>query len=700
LTHPPSASHDRILYVDDEKEARDAFATVAHELGFRVDTADGGGEALTKASRHRYAVIATDLRMPTLNGLSLIQLLRPKWPDSSYLIVTGASHLELPRQGNGDPLVDDVVSKPWKLDDLAGILGRAIDRYRSRRRDASLLDDDERPSLVVSPDPLTAETWKGWLDSAFPDSDAIVVGSTDEAAHAMAERAFRVALVDFEIEGGGLSGIKRLRNAGKQLTLVAIGTFDDEDLARRALSAGADDYVAKEALTSYVLRQSLRHAAERRQSEERIAFLSQRDPVTGLLNRNLFREGLDRALDEAGRRRTRLAVLLLDLDRFKNVNDSLGHAVGDQLLEVVGSRLRENLGETDTVARLGGDEFAVLLERVGGADEATAVAQRLLEALVPPVRLNEYEIVITGSVGIALFPDHGQASGELLQRADKAMYRAKENGRDGCATYSIEHEESRSRVLERLRFESGVRHALERREYVVHYQPQMTVDRTRFVGVEALVRWNHPKVGLVPPSKFMPFLEGTGLIKGVGAWVLETACNEIRQWQVRGHEELRVSVNLSARQFDGPDLVSTVERVLGASGLPPGRLELEITESLLMQDVDRTLAILDELKALGVRIAIDDFGIGYSSLAYLKKFPIDCLKIDGSFVRDIDVDLDDRAVAEAIIGLGHNLRLDVVAEGVETEPQLELLRGCDGFQGYLIARPQAADLTLELIESH
>ncbi|MGH9336770.1 MAG: putative bifunctional diguanylate cyclase/phosphodiesterase, partial [Vicinamibacteria bacterium] len=395
-----------------------------------------------------------------------------------------------------------------------------------------------------------------------------------------------------------------------------------------------------------------------------------------------------------------IAVLLLDLDRFKNVNDSLGHGIGDRLLEVVAGRIHENVSDRDTVARLGGDEFAILLEDVEGEEEALSIAQRLLEALVPPARLGDYEIVVTGSVGISLYPDHGDTAEEILRRADKAMYRAKLNGRDGLELFSDENEESRSGVLERLRFESGIRHALERNEYVVFYQPQMTMDRRHLVAVEALVRWNHPKIGIVPPAEFMPFLESTGLIKSVGGFVLETAAAEVRGWHRRGFSDLRLTVNLSARQFEGSDLVKAVEGILEATELPATHLELEITESLLMRDIDRTRAILEELKALGVRIAIDDFGTGYSSLAYLTKFPLDCLKIDRSFVRDIETDADDRAVAEAIIGLGHNLRLDVVAEGVETEPQLELLQGCDGFQGYLIARPQPAPATLSLLQSH
>jgi diguanylate cyclase (GGDEF)-like protein len=464
------------------------------------------------------------------------------------------------------------------------------------------------------------------------------------------------------------------------------------------MSAGAQDYLSKAALSGYVLRQSLRYALERKRTEEKLAYLAHRDPLSGLFNRRLFRERLELAVREAAGRGSQLAVLLLDVDRFKTVNDSLGHAIGDRLLEVVAGRIRDNVKDGDVVARLGGDEFAVLVENVGGEEEALEAAQRLLEALVPPARLVDYEIVVTASIGIALYPVHGETAEEILQRADKAMYRAKLNGRDGCELFRDENEESRSGVLERLRFESGVRSALERNEYVVFYQPQMTMDRRSLVAVEALVRWNHPKLGLVPPAKFMPFLETTGLIKTVGAWVLETAAAEVRSWQRRGFPDLRLTVNLSARQFEGSDLVEGIAKTLSDTGFPASHLELEITESLLMRDIDRTRAILEELKYSGIRIAIDDFGTGYSSLAYLTKFPLDCLKIDRSFVRDIETDADDRAVAEAIIGLGHTLRLDVVAEGVETEPQLSLLQGCDGFQGYLIARPQAAPDTFALLE--
>jgi len=684
---------DRILYVDDDDIAREAFADAAVELGFRVDTADGGGEALTMASRHRYSVIAADLRMPTLNGLSLIQLLRPKWPDASYLIVTGATRLELPSLANGEPLIDEIVSKPWSLSQLAKILKSSIERARSRRNDRPA-NQEELPLLIVQNELQAAGAMP--LDVGGCRRAA----SVDQALELVGQQNFRSAIVDLELQdGAGYEAILSLRRTAPELPIIALGAHDDDGIYEQALKAGAQDYLVKSEAGRYHLKRALRHVGDVKRVEDRLSFLLRHDPITGLANRQAFRDTLGRAVARARGRDQKIGVLLLDVDRFKVVNDSLGHDVGDRLLKVVAERVESNLRDVDVAARLGGDEFAILLEGVREEKEAIATAQRLLEALTPPAILNDYELSSTGSIGIALYPDHADSAAELLQRADQAMYRAKQDGRDSFAVYSDLNEESSSRVLERLTFESGIRHALERDQYVVFFQPQLTLDRKQLLGMEALVRWRHPKVGLVPPGRFMSFLESSGLIKGVGDWVMQTACRQAKKW----HEimpGLRVSVNLSARQFEGSDLISVVERALSTSGLPATALELEITESLLMRDTERTRETLEELKQLGVRIAIDDFGTGYSSLAYLTTFPIDCLKIDRSFVHDITTNADDRTVADAIIGLGHSLRLDVVAEGVETEEQLLHLKGCDGFQGFLVSKPQPADDLNEILTDY
>ena len=699
-TRTPEHADQHILYIDDDASAREAFADAASSFGYSVDTADSGGDALTMASERRYEVIAADLRMPNLNGLALIQLLRPKRPDASYLIVTGASHLDLPEQASGEPLVDEVVSKPWSLSDLAKILKRAVDRSQDRRAETSG-PEQTLPILMVGESAEDGNFVRQLMAEASPEIDTHVVEDLSEAVEASQQRAFHSIIVKLETaDSSALETIAGLRREAPKLPLIAIGNSDDEDTEQRVLAAGASDYIIQKKLDGYHLRRSLRLAAARKGLEDRLTYLAERDPVTGLANRVALRDELSRAIARAHHQDGRLALLLLDLDRFKTVNESLGHDLGDRLLQVVADRLQENLRDVDIAARLGGDEFAIVLEGLRNEEEAVATSQRLLEALTPPARLQRYEIACTGSIGIAIYPDHGETGGELMQHADRAMYRAKQNGRDGYQLYSEKDGESRSGVLERLQFESSIRHALERNQYVVYFQPQITLDRKRLVGMEALVRWQHPELGLIPPGRFMPFLESSGLIKGVGEWVLRTACRQVKEWQDYMFRDLRISVNLSARQFEGSDLVASVERALAESGLPPTHLELEITESLLMKDTERTRSTLLELKALGVRIAIDDFGTGYSSLAYLTTFPLDCLKIDRSFVHDITTNEDDRTVADAIIGLGHSLRLDVMAEGVETEEQLESLKGCDGFQGFLVSRPEPPKTARAFLEQY
>ncbi len=699
-TRTPQHADQYILYVDDDASAREAFADAASSFGYCVDTAETGGDALTMASQRSYEVIAADLRMPSLNGLALIQLLRPKRPEASYLIVTGASHLDLPEQASGEPLVDEVVSKPWSLSDLAKILKRAVDRSQHRRAD-SLVQKRNLPILVLSESAEDGTFLRRLIAEALPKNDAHVVKDLSDAVEVSQRRDFQSIIVKIETaDSSALEKIAGLRRAAPELPIIAIGNSDDDDREQKVLTAGASDYVIEKKLDSYHLRRSLRLASERKSLEDRLAYLAERDPVTGLANRAALRDELSRAIARVHQRHNRLALLFLDLDRFKNVNESLGHDLGDRLLQVVANRLLENLRDVDIAARLGGDEFAIVLEGLRNEEEAVATAQRLLEALTPPARLQGYEIACTGSIGIAIYPDHGETGAELMQHADRAMYRAKQNGRDGYHLYSNKDGESRSGVLERLQFESSIRHALERDQYVVFFQPQLTLDRKQLVGMEALVRWQHPELGLVLPGRFMPFLESSGLIKGVGEWVLRTACRQVKEWQDYMFPHLRLSVNLSARQFEGSDLVVSVERALAESGLPATHLELEITESLLMKDTERTRSTLLELKALGVRIAIDDFGTGYSSLAYLTTFPLDCLKIDRSFVHDITTNEDDRTVADAIIGLGHSLRLDVMAEGVETQEQLELLKGCDGFQGFLVSRPEPPKTARAFIEQY
>ena len=413
------------------------------------------------------------------------------------------------------------------------------------------------------------------------------------------------------------------------------------------------------------------------------------DSVTGLPNRHLLRERLDRAIKHEARSHRHLAIMFLDLDNFKSINDTLGHDVGDRVLQVVANRLLACLRESDTVARIGGDEFTVLVEDMTTMESIAALAQQIIDSLSLPFPLDGREMFCTVSVGIAIYPDDSESLDGLMKSADSAMYRAKEQGRN---TYRFFTEDMHRRAYERLLLENRLRGALKRGEFQLHYQPQIDVASGATVGIEALLRWNDEERGLVPPVEFIGVLEDTGMIVEVGHWVLEEACAFNQSLREIGLPPIRVAVNISPRQFRQKGLVESIRQILSNTGLGAEYLDLEITESVLVDAVDAP-DVLERLSGMGVRLSIDDFGTGYSSLSYLKRFPIDTLKIDRSFVRDIMTDSDDAAITVAIIALSRSLRLKVLAEGVETAEQLASLRhhGCDEIQGFLYARPMPGD---------
>ncbi|PWK15701.1 putative bifunctional diguanylate cyclase/phosphodiesterase [Tumebacillus permanentifrigoris] len=431
-------------------------------------------------------------------------------------------------------------------------------------------------------------------------------------------------------------------------------------------------------------------------SQRQIAHMTYHDDLTSLPNRKHFTNVLHQALNMAQITESNIGVMFLDLDRFKNVNDSLGHATGDRLLREVARRLLGALAENHLLARMGGDEFAMLVPDLESPEEAAKLAQRALELFEQPLLFENREFLITASIGISVYPQDGLDAETLLRNADTAMYSAKENGRNNFQFYTPEMNEI---ILEQLEMEKAMRHALEHEEFVLHYQPQVDLVTGQIIGSEALIRWMHPERGLVPPSQFIPLAESVGLIIPLGEWVLRTACLQNKEWQDAGFPPIKVAVNLSARQFEQANLVDTVADILEESGLDPQYLHLEITETLAMNNANLAIDKLHALKNLGVQLSIDDFGTGYSSLNYLKKFPIDTLKIDRSFVGDIPADSDDAAIVTAIIAMAHNLKLTVVAEGVETEAQLEFLReqNCDAMQGFLFSRPVPAHQLAQLL---
>ena len=439
--------------------------------------------------------------------------------------------------------------------------------------------------------------------------------------------------------------------------------------------------------------------SERQAAQQRIEFLAHHDPLTGLPNRLLLRDRMEQAKALASRMHSRVALMFLDLDRFKTINDSLGHPVGDALLKEVVERLKSCVRESDTISRQGGDEFIILLNDVRDSESVSRVADKIHQRMGEPIMLGKHSLITSFSIGIALYPDDGDEFDSLLQKADTAMYHAKEAGRNGHRFFT---EQMNRLVVEHLTLETQLRRALENGEFVLHYQPQQDLHDGSIIGVEALIRWNSPEGGLISPARFIPVAEDSGIIVPIGAWVLGEACRQARAWQDAGLPPFVVAVNLSAVQFRRPDLVNTVINALVLSDLDSQWLELELTESILIQDAEATLDAVRRLKALGVRLSVDDFGTGYSSLAYLKRFAVDKLKIDQSFIRDLVSDPDDAAIVRAIIQMAHSLKLKTIAEGVESEELANLLRifHCDEIQGYWFARPMPADELEAFVRAH
>ncbi|MGH7738957.1 MAG: EAL domain-containing protein [bacterium] len=429
-----------------------------------------------------------------------------------------------------------------------------------------------------------------------------------------------------------------------------------------------------------------RDVTDRKRAEETIRRQAYYDGLTNLPNRMLLKDRLEQAMSHAHRNKQSLGVIVLDLDRFKNINETLGHVLGDRLLVAVAERLMSSMQEGETIARFGGDEFTFLMPQVNQVDEAIQHAQAIIKALTDPFKIDGHELHLTTSMGIAFYPDDGENAEALLKNAETAMYRAKEQGRNNFQLYASVMNVS---AFKQLLMENSLRRAMEKEEFVVHYQPQIDLATRRMVGVEALIRWQHPDLGLVFPSEFIGLAEDTGLIVPIGEWIMKKVCQQNKKWQDMGLPKVCISVNLSARQFQQRNLVTSIAKVISETGLDPQYVGFEVTESIAMKNADFTIAALNELQKMRIHLSLDDFGTGYSSLSYLKRFPLETLKIDRSFVRDIATDPNDAAIVTAVIALAHSLKLNVVAEGVETEAQIDFLMGhqCDQVQGYYFSHP-------------
>ena len=634
-------------------------------------------------------VLLLDFKLPGMNALDVVREVRhERGLRLPIIVITGhgdeTSAAQTLKLGATDYLVKQedllhrlpvAIENAWyraQLERERGALRESEERFRQMAEsigDVFFLSDPRRKlALYVSPAferiwcmPVAAvyADWRAWMANVHEDDQATVRAHLDNVEASELELEFRVC------------------PPGCETRYVFMRVYVVRD--------GAGRHVRRAGV--------IQDITERKAQEARIEHLAYHDSLTGLPNRAMLMDRLGQALSQAQRLDQQLAVLFIDLDRFKLVNDSLGHHVGDQLLQEIARRLRATLRDNDTVARVGGDEFQVVVCNVAGATDAARIAEKLMRALGEPFTLEGQELHVTASLGVSLFPRDG-ASGELLLKyADTALYEAKGEGRNAYRFFSPE---MNAQAHGRLRLENDLRRAVERHELELHYQPQLDLATGEVCAVEALVRWRHPVRGLVLPNAFIPMAEETGLVLGIGEWVLNEACRQVAQWQRDGLVDnvsaLRVAVNISARQLQRPGLDGAVRRALSLSGLAPQCLELEITESSVMLDPLHAQSVLQSLRDLGVLLSIDDFGTGYSSLAYLKRLPLDRLKIDRSFIGGIPTDSDDAAIVETIIVMTHKLGLRVIAEGVETlEQRLQLVRqGCDEMQGFLLAHPVPA----------
>jgi diguanylate cyclase (GGDEF)-like protein len=547
--------------------------------------------------------------------------------------------------------------------------------------------------LSVEDNPGDAILVREMLRDASPNG--FVLRNADRlsaAVECLLDGAVDCVLLDLSLpDAEGLEALAQVRTVALDVPIIVLTGRSDEVLAVQAVHEGAQDYLIKGQVDARLLSRSINYAIERKRAEVELAHQAMHDALTGLPNRALFYDRLGQALNRVGRQESAVAVLFLDLDRFKNINDSLGHGAGDKLLVAVAERLGRVLRGGDTAARFGGDEFVLLCEDVSGERQAIAIAERIAAELDAPFLIDNDEVFARTSVGIALATEMGARPEALIRDADAAMYRAKERG---GGVYEVFDDQMRERAVRRMATENALHRALERGEFVMHYQPIVHMTTGALYGVEALARWQHPERGLVMPGEFIEAAEETGLIISLGAWAFETACLQSAEWAAAPRDSdagaaISMSVNLSARQCSHPDLVSTFGDILRRTGADPASICLEITETALMEDVAASTAVLNALKALGLTLALDDFGTGYSSLRALQHFPVDVVKIDRSFVDPIERDPQEAAIVAAVISLSHALGLRTVAEGIETIAQVDRLRGlgCDLAQGFHFAKP-------------
>lgn len=668
--------NNTLLLVDDEESILRSLVRLFHNRGYNILTASSGAEALRLLENNEVHVILSDQRMPGMTGVEMLMVVRERYPEIIRMVLSGYSDITAISDAVNKGNIYKFLFKPWDNDLLLENIRDAFERFDLSLKGAqfSRIYENTVEGIIITDQNSVIQAVNPAFSTITGYSPHEVIGKTPALLKSgRHDRDFyREMWATLRDKGMWTGEIWNRRKNGEVYPEWLNITEIRDSLGN---------------VTQYVA--LFNDVTEHKRNEERLRHQAYHDALTGLPNRLLFGENLELALNQAERAAHGVAVMLMDLDRFKYVNDTFGHDYGDKLLIMVAERLRSVIRKGDTLARMGGDEFTLLLPAVRDPSEIARVAEKIFGQFSTPFVIEKNDFTVTASIGVSTYPQDGDSPEALLKNADSAMYQAKEAGRNNCVYFTAAMNE---KMKERLVIENELRRAIDAGELEVYFQPKQRLADGVLIGMEALVRWNHPQQGLVMPGRFISVAESSGLIIPLGWFVLEQACRRTAAWN-RGGADLRVAVNLSAYQFRDKGMLEVITQVLEQSGLDPHHLEIELTESLVMSDPEENIEQLVMLKRLGIAIAIDDFGTGYSSLSYLKRLPVDTLKIDQSFVTGVAKDAHDAELVRTIIGMAHGFKLEVVAEGVETAEQLDFLRRheCDLVQGYLYSHPLPAD---------
>jgi diguanylate cyclase (GGDEF)-like protein/PAS domain S-box-containing protein len=697
----------RLLVVDDEQRLLTSLQELLIANDYQADTALGGRSACSQLLKQQYDLVLLDLRMGDFSGHQVMEFMSEHQINAATIVVSGESSFSAVskalRRG-----AYDYLKKPYVPEELIATVEKALQKKLLEKAHNSmqvrLQESEELHRYIVnsSPDIVFMLDREGRFTFVNNKVDSVLGYKKQD----LIGKNYRSIINDKDAERARYTFKDTEHNSGTTRTIeLHLKTQDDNRTSRyfevtvfpiESNALGIKSF-SNNGITKLIgTYGTARDVTERKEAEDFINFQAYHDLLTRLPNRALFKDRLNLAITHARRNRQGLAVMFLDLDRFKVVNDTLGHAMGDRLLQSVSIRLENCLREGDTLSRFGGDEFTLLLPDISSKEDARKIARKVINVLKEPFMLGEHEVFVGVSVGIALSQEAGTSLEQLIQNADIAMYHVKGRGKDGYQFFSDSMNVTSSN---RLKLERDMRNALENKEFHVYYQPQIDAKTNGIIGVEALIRWHHPERGIIYPSEFIPLAEETKLIVELSEWVLKTACNEVKQWIDAGHSDIRLAVNFSPTQVEHPRFVSMLFKQLKECDFPPRNFEIELTENVIMNDLKHMIQKLSKLADRGITIAIDDFGTGYSSLNYLHKLPIHTLKVDQSFVHDIQNSSNDACIVNAIISMAHGLKLNIVAEGVETADQLEYLKqlGCHVIQGFFFGKARPADETLQLI---